>query len=268
MQQLIVGRYIPGDSLIHRMDPRAKLSIIFLYVFVVFLANNALSYGVLCLYILFPVLTSGVPVRYIINGLKPILWIFLFTFLLHILATKGGTLLFELGPVTVYEEGIKQGVYISLRFIVIIFMTTLLTLTTTPIEITDGLEYLLHPFKRIGLPVHEIALMMSISLRFIPTLMEETEKIMKAQASRGIDFAEGPIKERLRAIVSLLVPLFIGAFKRAEDLAVAMEARGYQGGEGRTKFRLLQWRLPDTLACLSLLIVTVLLLLVRSWGGE
>ncbi|MFD3449257.1 energy-coupling factor transporter transmembrane component T family protein [Microbacteriaceae bacterium 4G12] len=263
MQQFIIGRYIPGQSFIHRLDPRAKLSIVFLYVFVVFLAQNAVSYGLLFVYTLIPLLLSGVPIRYILSGLKPILWIFLFTFFLHIFTTKEGNLLFQVGWFSVYEKGLEQGIFISLRFFVIIIMTTLLTLTTTPIEITDGIEALLHPFKKIGLPVHEIALMMSISLRFIPTLMEETEKIMKAQSSRGIDFAGGPIKDRLRAVVSLLVPLFVSAFKRAEDLAIAMEARGYQGGEGRTKFRQLAWKQIDNLALLSLLLVAFILVWIR-----
>lgn len=264
MQQFIVGKYIPGQSFIHELDARAKLIIVFLYVFVVFLANNPLSYAVLAVYTCAALLGSKVPIRFIIGGLKPVLWIFAFTFLLHILTTKEGALLFQAGPISIYEKGLEQGFYISLRFLFLIMMTTLLTLTTTPIEITDGMEALLHPFKRLGLPVHEIALMMSISLRFIPTLMEETEKIMKAQSARGIDFAGGPIQERLKAVVSLLVPLFINAFKRAEDLAIAMEARGYRGGEGRTKFRNLTWKLRDSLALWSLLILIMLLLLIRS----
>ncbi|MFX3624240.1 MAG: energy-coupling factor transporter transmembrane protein EcfT [Ectobacillus sp.] len=264
MQQIIIGKYIPGESLIHRLDPRAKLLLVFLYVFVVFLANNALSYSFLFLYALIPLVLSRIPVHYVLSGLKPILWIFLFTFFLHVFTTKEGELLFQIGWFSVYEKGFAQGIYISLRFLVIIIITTLLTLTTTPIEITDGMEALLHPFKKIGLPVHEIALMMSISLRFIPTLMEETEKIMKAQSSRGVDFAGGPLKDRLRAVVSLLVPLFINAFKRAEDLAVAMEARGYQGGEGRSKLRQLLWQGKDTIALLSLLLLAFILLWARS----
>jgi energy-coupling factor transport system permease protein len=264
MQQLIIGKYIPGQSLIHRLDPRVKLALIFLYVFVVFLANNVVSYSLLFVYALIPLIFSRVPIRYVLSGLKPVLWIFLFTFLLHVLTTKEGALLFKAGWFSIYEKGLEQGIFISLRFFVIIIMTTLLTLTTTPIEITDGMEALLHPFKKVGLPVHEIALMMSISLRFIPTLMEETEKIMKAQSSRGTDFAGGPIKDRLKAVVSLLVPLFISAFKRAEDLAIAMEARGYQGGEGRTKFRQLLWQRKDTFALFSLLVLTLLLLWTRG----
>ncbi|MEI4832478.1 energy-coupling factor transporter transmembrane protein EcfT [Bacillus sp. FJAT-53711] len=264
MQQLIIGRYIPGESAIHRLDPRTKLLIVFLYVFVVFLANNAISYGLLFLYALIALFFAKVPIRYILSGLKPILWIFLFTFFLHIFTTKEGAVLVQFGWFSIYEKGLQQGIYISIRFLVIILMTTLLTLTTTPIEITDGMETLLHPLKRLKVPVHEIALMMSISLRFIPTLMDETSKIMKAQASRGIDFAGGPIKDRLKAIISLLVPLFISAFKRAEDLAIAMEARGYQSNGYRTKFRQLEWKWLDTLTLLSLCGLACILILVRS----
>ncbi|MGF2716298.1 energy-coupling factor transporter transmembrane component T family protein [Bacillus cereus] len=247
MQQLIIGRYIPGQSLIHQLDPRTKLLIVFLYVF----ALIALFF-------------AKVPIRYVLSGLKPILWIFLFTFFLHIFTNKEGEVLFQLGWFSIHEKGLEQGIYISIRFFVIILMTTLLTLTTTPIEITDGLETLLKPLKRMKVPVHEIALMMSISLRFIPTLMDETSKIMKAQASRGIDFAGGPIKDRMKAIISLLVPLFISAFKRAEDLAIAMEARGYQSGEGRTKFRQLRWKISDTVTIVSLLCLACILAWVRS----
>ncbi|MCS0543471.1 energy-coupling factor transporter transmembrane protein EcfT, partial [Aeromonas veronii] len=179
--------------------------------------------------------------------LKPILWVILFTFILHVFLTKEGDLLVDFGWLQIYEGGVTQGIFISLRLLYLIIMTTILTLTSTPIEITDGMESLLAPFKKIGLPTHELALMMSISLRFIPTLMQETEKIMKAQAARGVEFTSGPIKDRMKAVVPLLIPLFISSFKRAEELAIAMEARGYRGGEGRTKLRVLQWRGLDTL---------------------
>lgn len=254
MDSVIIGKYVPGHSLVHRMDPRSKLIMIFLFVFIVFLANNLLTYVVLGLFTLFIVLLTRLPIHFLLNGLKPILWIILFTFILHLFVTKEGRILLDLGVFRIYEEGLKQGIFISLRFLYLILITTILTLTTTPIEITDGMESLLAPFKKIGLPVHELALMMSISLRFIPTLMEETDKILKAQMARGVDFASGPIKARLKAVVPLLVPLFIGAFKRAEELATAMEARGYKGGEGRTKLRQLHWRYLDT-SVLSLLVV-------------
>ncbi|RFB11531.1 energy-coupling factor transporter transmembrane protein EcfT [Bacillus sp. HNG] len=261
---IIIGRYIPGNSPLHRMDPRAKLLLIFFYVFIVFIANSVLTYALLGIYTLTIVLLTKVPLRYILSGLKPILWVILFTFFLHIFLTKEGDLLFDFGWLKVYEGGVKQGIFISLRLLYLIMMTTILTLTSTPIEITDGMESLLAPFKKIGLPTHELALMMSISLRFIPTLMQETEKIMKAQAARGVEFTSGPIKDRMKAVVPLLIPLFISSFKRAEELAIAMEARGYRGGEGRTKLRLLQWRGLDTLMLVLLFVTAVVLFLLRG----
>ncbi|HHY74342.1 MAG TPA: energy-coupling factor transporter transmembrane protein EcfT [Bacillus bacterium] len=264
MKNVIIGQYIPGNSFIYRMDPRAKIMTIFLFVIIVFLANNFATYSLLVLFTIGAVFFSKVPVNYILKGLKPILWIVLFTLILHLFMTKGGNVVLDFGWLTIYEGGIKQGIFISLRFILLIMVTSLLTLTTTPIEITDGMESLLSPFKRFGVPAHELALMMSISLRFIPTLMEETEKIIKAQSARGVDFTTGAIKERVKAIVPLLVPLFISAFRRAEDLALAMEARGYRGGEGRTKLRELVWKGADNLAFAILAVLMVLLFILRS----
>lgn len=261
---IIIGRYIPGHSLIHQMDPRAKLLLIFFYVFIVFLANSVLTYALLGVYTLGIVLLTKVQLRYILSGLKPILWVILFTFILHVFLTKEGDLLVDLGWLQIYEGGVTQGIFISLRLLFLIIMTTILTLTSTPIEITDGMESLLAPFKKIGLPTHELALMMSISLRFIPTLMQETEKIMKAQAARGVEFTSGPIKDRMKAVVPLLIPLFISSFKRAEELAIAMEARGYRGGEGRTKLRVLQWRGLDTLMLVLLFAMAMVLYLLRG----
>jgi len=261
---IIIGRYIPGHSLIHQMDPRAKLLLIFFYVFIVFLANSVLTYALLGIYTLGIVLLTKVQLRYILSGLIPILWVILFTFILHVFLTKEGDLLVDFGWLQVYEGGVTQGIFISLRLLYLIIMTTILTLTSTPIEITDGMESLLAPFKKIGLPTHELALMMSISLRFIPTLMQETEKIMKAQAARGVEFTSGPIKDRMKAVVPLLIPLFISSFKRAEELAIAMEARGYRGGEGRTKLRVLQWRGLDTLMLVLLFAMAIVLFLLRG----
>jgi energy-coupling factor transport system permease protein len=264
MQSMIIGKYVPGTSLIHRMDPRAKLIMVFFYLFIVFLANSGITYLVLGFITLSIVALTQVHLRFILAGLKPILWIILFTFILHIFMTKEGDIIFSYGFLTIYEEGVRQGVFISLRFFYLILMTTLLTLTSTPIEITDGMEALLSPLKKVGLPVHELALMMSISLRFIPTLMQETEKIIKAQTARGADFTSGPIKDRVKAVVPLLIPLFISAFKRAEDLATAMEARGYRGGEGRTKYRKLEWGIVDTGILLLLGVTALCLFLLRQ----
>lgn len=263
MNNMIIGQYVPGDSFIHRMDPRAKLIIVFFYVAVIFLANNIVSYSIIGLFAILAVLVSRVPIYFIIKGLKPILFIIIFTFLLHIFMTREGEVIADIGFLKIYEGGVIQGIYISLRFLFLILLTTLLTLTTTPIEVTDGMETLLHPLKKVRFPVHELALMMSISLRFIPTLMDETDKILKAQTARGGDFSSGPIKDRLKAVVPLLIPLFISAFKRAEELATAMEARGYQGGEGRTKYRQLSWGSIDTMALIIFVIVAAALFIVR-----
>lgn len=264
MEKMIFGRFIPGDSFIHRLDPRSKLIFVFAFIIVVFLANNTPSYIALLVFTLLIILISRIKVYFLINGLKPVLLLMVFTFLLQIFFTKEGPLLFGWKFIHIYEEGLRQGIYISVRFLVLVLVTSILTLTTSPISITDGMEVLLNPLKRFRLPVHELALMMSISLRFIPTLMDETDKIMKAQMARGSDITIGPITERIKAVVPLLVPLFVSAFKRAEDLATAMEVRGYRGGEGRTRYRQLKWRFGDTVVLLSIVVVTVLLIYLRS----
>lgn len=264
LEKMIFGRYIPGDSIVHRIDARAKLVFVFLFIAIVFLANNWITYGLLIAFTLTIVAVSGIRFYFIVSGLKPVLFLLVFTFLLHTFFTKEGTVLLDLGFTEIYTGGVIQGVFIAIRFFVLVVMTTILTLTTTPISITDALELLLNPLKKIKLPVHELALMMSISLRFIPTLMDETDKIMKAQMARGSDMTTGPFKERMKAVVPLLIPLFVSAFKRAEDLATAMEVRGYKGGEGRTRYRQLDWNLRDTVAILLLVVFAVGLFLLRS----
>lgn len=261
---MIIGQYVPGNSLIHKLDPRTKLIVIFFYVIVVFFANNAASYGLLSAFVLISLINTRIPIRYILKGLTPIWFLILFTFILHLFVTKDGEVIYQIFNFKIYSGGVQQGLMISLRFGLLIFMTSLLTLTTTPIEITDAIEALLFPLNKVKFPVHELALMMSISLRFIPTLMQETDKISKAQASRGVDFRTGPIKERIKAIVPLLVPLFISAFKRAEELAMAMESRGYQGGEGRSKLRELKFHVKDYLIFGLFVLLTISLLLIRQ----
>jgi energy-coupling factor transport system permease protein len=264
MEKIIFGKYVPADSVIHRLDPRSKLLLVFLFVCIVFIANNTITYAILSVYTLIMVGLSKIPFRFLYGGLKPILWLVIFTMMLHLLLTKDGQLLYELGPLKIYEEGLRKGIFISLRFFLLILITSLLTLTTTPIEITDGLETLLKPLNKVKFPVHELALMMSISLRFIPTLMQETDKIMKAQTARGVDFTSGPVKERIKAIIPLLIPLFVSSFKRAEELAIAMEARGYRGAEGRTKYRQLHWKSTDTAMLMILGFIMILLILFRT----
>ena len=202
---------------------------------------------------------SGVPLRYILKGMYPILILIVGTFLLHAFLTQEGEVIATVGAFSVYSGGIEQGLFIGLRLFFLVLVTSLLTLTTSPIDLTDGLEQMLQPLKRFGVPAHEVALMMSIAIRFIPTLFQEAEKIIKAQTARGAKFNSGSMKQRTQAMISLLVPLFIRAFKRAEDLALAMEARGYNGGEKRTKLRALTWRRKDTIACLIVAVSAVLL---------
>ncbi|WP_163539076.1 energy-coupling factor transporter transmembrane component T [Gracilibacillus sp. YIM 98692] len=248
---IIIGQYLPGQSLLHRLDPRTKLLSVLCFVIVIFFANNWSSYSLLTGLSLLAVWISKIPLTYLLKGMTPVWFFVVFTFFIQLFLRKEGTLLFELGFVTIYENGIRQGTFIALRFFLLFLIASLLTLTTSPMELTDALEDLLAPLKKWKFPVHELSLMMSISLRFIPTLMEETEKISKAQASRGVDFKTGKLKDRIYAIVPLLIPLFISAFKRAEELAMAMEARGYQGGEGRTKLRkLIFTRLDIQFICL------------------
>ncbi|GAB3795690.1 energy-coupling factor transporter transmembrane component T family protein [Virgibacillus kimchii] len=262
---LIIGQYVPGNSIVHRLDPRTKITIIFVFVFIVFFANNLPSYTIITVFALTAMFTSRVPVRFIMKGLTPVWFLIIFTFILHLIVTNEGTVLIEIFNFQIYSGGVIQGFAISMRFFLLILVTSMLTLTTTPIEITDAIEDMLHPLKRVKFPVHELALMMSISLRFIPTLMQETDKISKAQASRGVDFRTGPVKERIKAVVPLLVPLFVSAFKRAEELAMAMEARGYQGGEGRTKLRELQIEKRDIWIYLLFAAVVAALFITRAY---
>lgn len=264
LEKMIFGRFIPGESFIHRLDPRSKLLFVTLFVFAVFLANNVQTYALLLAFTLLVIFASRIRLYFLLNGLKPILFLIIFTFFMHLFFNREGALLVDWKVIKIYEEGVRQGIFISLRFLVLVLITSILTLTTSPISITDGMEDLLGPFKRFKLPVHELALMMSISLRFIPTLMDETDKILKAQLARGSDISSGTIKERVNAVIPLLVPLFISAFKRAEDLAIAMEVRGYRGGEGRTRYRQLKWDLRDTIA---MIVLVILIVTLYFWRG-
>lgn len=264
LDKMILGRYVPIDSLIHRLDPRAKLLFVFTMTILIFFMDNWYTYSFGFLIIVTLIKMSGLKFMFVFNGLKPILFLIIFTFLMHVFLTKGGKTIFEWGIFNIQMEGIKMGIMISFRFILIIFLSTLMTLTTSPIALTDALETLLTPFKKIKLPVHELALMMSIALRFIPTLMDETQKVMKAQMSRGSDMGSGSAFDRLKAVIPLLIPLFVSAFKRADELAVAMEVRGYKGDVGRTKYRKLKWQMQDTMALISLLPLGLIILLLRS----
>lgn len=263
MDKLIFGRFIPGDSVIHNMDPRAKLLASFYFIGIIFLCNNWQSYLLMFAFTLGVIVLSKVSVKFFIRGVKPLIWLILFTVILQVLFTRGGTVYFEWGIISLTQFGLMNGAFIFCRFVLIIFMSTLLTLTTPPLALSDAIEYLLRPLKVMKFPAHEVSLMLSIALRFVPTLMDETEKIMNAQRARGVDFGEGNLAQKMKAIVPLLIPLFVSSFNRAEDLAIAMEARGYQGGEGRTKYRVLHWQFKDTLVIFVFAILTVALVFLR-----
>ncbi|ABZ83988.1 cobalt transport protein, cbiq putative [Heliomicrobium modesticaldum Ice1] len=236
LKDITLGQYVPLDSPVHRLDPRTKVIATLLFSIALFLLPTLRSVTLAGLPIIIAIVATRLPIHYILRGIKP-LWIFIvFTLLVHLLSTPGETAV-RLGPFAITWEGLRQGAMVSQRLIWLYAATSLLTLTTSPIALTDGLELLLSPGKRIGLPVHEFAMMTSIALRFIPTLIEETEKIMKAQSSRGADFDSGSLVARVKSLVPLMVPLLLSAFRRADELAMAMEARCYRGGEGRTRMR-------------------------------
>ena len=234
IRDITIGQYYPGDTFIHKLDPRIKIIIIALFIGSLFFINNFYPYILIVAFIYIAVKLSKVPIKFILKGLKPLMFLIMITFLINIFMTKG-EVLFEIGPLTVTKEGLRQAFFMAIRLIFLITGTSLLTLTTSPISLTDGIEKLLSPFKKLGLPAHELAMMMTIALRFIPTLLEETDKIMKAQMARGADFESGNILRRAKNLVPLLVPLFINAFRRADELATAMEARCYRGGDSRTR---------------------------------
>lgn len=258
LTDMTLGQYYPGNSFLHKMDPRAKILCTMIFICAIFLANNPWSYLVVTLFTALCISLSGVPFRLIVKAVKPLWVILVFTLVIHLLTTPG-TEIFRLGPVKITEEGVRNGVFMTLRLVFLIAFSSLLTYTTSPIVLTDGIEALLMPFRRFGVPAHELAMMMTIALRFIPTLLEETNRIMKAQSSRGADFTAGNIWQKAKSMVPLLVPLFISAFRRADDLATAMEARCYRGGEGRTKMHRLVYTGNDRIAFAAVLVVVVVL---------
>jgi energy-coupling factor transport system permease protein len=263
---ITLGQYIPGTSAIHRMDPRSKIGWTGMFMVLVFLMESWPEYLLMAGWTVVLLRLSQVPVRQSLKGLKPLLFLLAFTTLLNLFLIPGRVLV-ALGPLTITVEGLQMGVKIFFRLCILVIIASLMTLTTTPMSMTDGLERMMNPLKRLRVPVHEIAMMMSIALRFIPTLLEETERIMKAQASRGADFDTGNLFKRVKSFVPVLVPLFVSAFKRADELAEAMESRGYRGGEGRTRLKILLFSRVDLeagLVCMSILAGFVL---VRVLSG-
>lgn len=265
IKDITIGQYIPGDSFVHKLDPRVKILISMFYIVALFLVNNFEGYIFVIAFTAISIAISKVPVRYIYKGLKPIFVLLLFTALINIFMTSGDVLLFQWKFLRIYREGLIMAAFMILRLTFLIIGTSLLTLTTSPIELTDGIEKLLSPFRKIGVPAHELAMMMTIALRFIPTLMDETDKIMKAQMARGADFESGNILKRAKNLIPLLVPLFISSFRRADELAMAMEARCYRGGEGRTRMKQLKLTGLDFIAGVSTIVFIALCIASRYW---
>ncbi|PRO64577.1 energy-coupling factor transporter transmembrane component T family protein [Alkalicoccus urumqiensis] len=247
LEHVLIGQYVPGRSVVHRLDPRAKLASLFLFMVFLFVSRELVVLGAAAVLTAAALLSAGISLRFFWKGTRLVLIIVALTFFLHLFLTQEGRVLLEIGPLAVYSGGLLEGFVVGFRLLLLIVLATLLTLTTTPVDLTDGIESLLRPLSYVRVPTHEFALMMSIALRFIPTLLTETQTIMKAQMARGAAFSRGSVWNRLKAFLPVLIPLFSQSFKRAEDLATAMEARGYNGGAGRTKYRELSWKLSDTL---------------------
>ena len=246
LKDITLGQYFPGKSPVHLLDPRTKLIMLVVYIVALFTAKSWLSYGLLLGFLLIVIKISTIPPKSIVKGMKPLVMILVFTGILNLFFTTGeGEPLVDFWIFTIYPEGLVRAVFMVVRILMLISCTFLLTYTTSPIALTDGLEALMNPLKKIKVPVHELSMMMCIALRFIPTLIEETDKIMNAQKARGADFESGSIMDRAKALIPILVPLFISAFRRADELATAMECRCYQGGEGRTKMKLLRYTVWD-----------------------
>ena len=265
MLDITLGQYYPGNSFIHRLDPRTKILTTLLLIVAVFLANSAMGYGALCAMVLFIIAVSGLPFMLALKSVKPLLFIIVLTLGLHALMGQGEHVLWQWKFIKVTEEGLRLGVQMAMRLILLLMISSILTFTTSPIVLTDGIEALLRPFRVIGVPAHELAMMMTIALRFIPTLMEETDRIIKAQTARGADFDSGNLLVKAKNMLPILVPLFISAFRRADDLAIAMEARCYRGGEGRTRMHQLAYRAGDVMAFVFAFVMIGLLAFLR-WG--
>jgi len=262
LADIMLGQYFPGNSIIHCLDPRTKIISTILFISSIFLAESYQSYVVVGVFVATIIAVAKIPIIMLVRSLKPLWIILVLTLLIHIFTTPG-TILYTLGPLTVTQEGLRQGFFMSLRLIFLIIVSSLLTFTTSPVSLTDGIERLLGPFKKIGLPAHELAMMMTIALRFIPTLLEETDRIMKAQMARGADFTSGNLLRRARNMIPLLVPLFISAFRRADELATAMESRCYRGGDHRTRMKQLKIKFCDFVAYGMLLLLIGILIIVR-----
>ena len=266
LKDITLGQYFPGNSVIHRLDPRTKLIALIFYIVALFSAGSWLSYGVVFAFLVICIILSKIPPKAIIRGMKPLVLVLVFTGILNLLFTGGERVLVSFWRITITLEGVVRAFFMVIRILMLISGTFLLTYTTSPISLTDGLESLLKPLKKLRLPVHELAMMMCIALRFIPTLIEETDKIISAQKARGADFETGGLIQRAKALVPILVPLFISAFRRADELATAMECRCYQGGEGRTKMKLLRFKRYDFISIGYMIVLLAGVIAVASLG--
>ncbi|MCD7860033.1 MAG: energy-coupling factor transporter transmembrane protein EcfT [Firmicutes bacterium] len=247
LKDITLGQFFPGNSFLHRLDPRTKLLCVLVYIVALFVAANWLSYGLCLLFLIAAIAVSHIRPKAFLNGMRPMIFLLCMTAILNLFFTQGETVLVHFWVITLTLEGVYRAFFMLMRILMLITSTFLLTYTTSPIALTDGLESLLGPLKALHAPVHELSMMMCIALRFIPTLIEETDKIMSAQKARGADFESGSLIERAKALIPVLVPLFISAFRRAGELATAMECRCYHGGEGRTKMKLLRYHRCDFL---------------------
>ena len=266
LKDITLGQYFPGDSIAHRLDPRTKILLVTLYIIALFSAKGLAGYLVMAATLAACVRVSHVGLKALVRGLKPLVVIIIFTGVLNICFTPAEHYLLEWGILRISAKGIQTALFMVVRIMLLVMGTFLMTYTTSPIRLTDGLESLLNPLKKVHVPVHELAMMMSIALRFIPTLIEETDKIMSAQKARGADFESGNIFQKAKALVPILVPLFISAFRRADELATAMECRCYHGGEGRTKLHVLKYQRRDYIALVGGAVILVLVVVLRKLG--
>lgn len=264
IRDITLGQYYPGNSPIHKLDPRIKIIATLLFIVELFIVDNFLGFAVAAAALLTIVAISKVPLAYIVRGLKPIILILIFTFALNMFMVSG-EVLWQWGFLRITREGLRLAIFMAIRLILLLIGSSMLTLCTPPLSLTDGIERLLSPLKRIGVPAHEIAMMMTIALRFIPTLLEETDKIMKAQQARGADFETGNLIQRAKSLIPILVPLFVSAFRIAQDLAMAMEARCYRGGENRTRMHQMKLVKRDYAAILLMALFLALILLESWW---
>ncbi len=266
IKDITLGQYFPGNSVVHKLDPRMKIILTVLYIVLVFLAKSLISYLLLVFSVVVVLLLSKLPLKPVLNGIKPVLFVIVFTAIINVFWTKGDALILEWYFVKIYAEGLLFAFYMVLRIICLITGTSiLLTYTTSPIDMTDGIEQLLAPLKKLKIPVHEFSMMMSIALRFIPTLIEETDKIMNAQKARGADFTSGKLMKRAKALIPVLIPLFVSSIRRADDLATAMECRCYRGGNGRTRMISLKYDFLDFAFLFIILLTCTAVVLINIY---